>query len=336
MRIKNNMISNDSSVAPLYTLRKDHKDCSDEYRGPPVRPVCGAVVGYNCKLSHVMSVILAEVWKSRENSAICMSTEDMIAEMNRTIKNQEDDGLIIGSTDVVVLYPSLGIDFTIDKVCEVFFESDISIQGIDYAELGLYLTVTTSPEVLTKLGIAGVCPTRKTNKGRPPTITASGSEEQKEKRFKPWNLPVRQPDERARRIMLREALRVVLTVIMKNHLYTFDNEIRKQTKGGPIGLKLTGVLAQIFMMWWDKEFAARLDEMSVVVRMNKRYVDDINLAVQATPPGMRYENGQTYVDESAIIEDGRVSSDERTMALIKQVGNDIHPSIQLEVDYHRV
>jgi len=196
-----------------------------------------------------MSVILAEVWKSRENSAICMSTEDMIAEMNRTNKNQEDDGLIIGYTDVVALYPSLDIDFTIDKVCEVFFESDISIQGIDYVELGLYLAVTTSPEVLTKLGIAGVCPTRKTNKGRPPTITATGSEEQKEKRFKPWNLKVRQPDERARRIMLREALRVALTVIMKNHVDTFDNEIRKQTKGGPIGLKLTGVLAQIFMIW---------------------------------------------------------------------------------------
>ena len=41
----------------------------------------------------------------------------MIAEMNRTNKNQEDDGLIIGSTDVVALYPSLDIDFTIDKVC---------------------------------------------------------------------------------------------------------------------------------------------------------------------------------------------------------------------------
>ena len=169
-------------------------------------------------------------------------------------------------------------------------------------------------------------------KGRPVTITASESEEQKEKRFKPWNLPVRQPDERARRIMLREALRVALTVIMKNHVYTFDNEIRKQTKGGPIGLKLTGVLAQIFMIWWDKEFAARLDEMSIVVRMNKRYVDDINLAVQATPHGMRYKNGHTYVDESSVTEDGGVSSDERTMALIKQVGNDIHPSIQVKVE----
>ena len=132
--------------------------------------------------------------------------------------------------------------------------------------------------------------------------------------------------------MLREALRVALTVIRKNHVHILDNEIRKQTKGGPIGLKLTGVLAQIFMMRWDKEFAARLKEMSIVVRINKRYVDDINLAVEATPPGMKYKNGQTYVDESSVTEDGRVSSDERTMAFIKQVGNDIHPSIQLEVD----
>ena len=80
--------------------------------------------------------------------------------------------------------------------------------------------------------------------------------------------------------MLREALRVALTLIVKNHVYTFDNEIGKQTKDGPIGLKLTGVLAQIFMIWWDNEFAARLCKM----RMNIRYVDDINLAVQATPP----------------------------------------------------
>ena len=237
-------MNSDSQVAPLYILRKDHKEYNNEYSGPPVRPVCGAVVGYNCKLSHIVSVLLAEVWKSKENSAICMSTEDMIAEMNRVNQNQEDENLIIGSTDVVALYPSLDIEFTIDKVCEVFFESNISVRGTDDLELGLYLALTTSSEVLTTMGIADVCPTRKTSRGRPPTITASGSEEQKEKRFKPWNLPLMQPDEHMRRIMLREALRVVLTVIMKNHVFTFDNEIRKETKGGPIGLKLTGVLAK--------------------------------------------------------------------------------------------
>ena len=178
-----------------------------------------------------------------------------------------------------------------------------------------------------------MCPTRKNVRGRPPTITASGSEEQREKRFKPWNLPGKQPDEYGGCVMLREALRVALTLVMKNHVYTFDNEVRKQTKGGPIGLKLTGVLAQIFMIWWDNEFAARLCKMNIAARMNKRYVDDINLAVQATPPGTRYRNVETYEDESAVAEDERVSNDERTMLLNKQIGNDIHSSIQLEVDY---
>ncbi|PFX15321.1 Transposon Ty3-G Gag-Pol polyprotein [Stylophora pistillata] len=191
----------------------------------------------------------------------------------------------------------------------------------------------TSPEVLARMEITNVCPTRKTNRGRPPTITASGSEEQKEKRFKSWNPPVTQPDERAKRIMLKEALRVVLTVIMKNHVFTFDNEIRKQIRGGPIGLKLTGVLAQIFMIWWDEKFATRLNELAIVMKMNKRYVDDINMAVQATPVGMRYKDGKTHMDERSVAEDQGISDDERTMTLIKQIGNDIHPSIQLEIDY---
>ena len=57
------------------------------------------------------------------------------------------------------------------------------------------------------------------------------------------------------------------------------------------------------MIWWDNEFAARLCKMKIAVRMNKRYVDDINLALQAAPPGTRYRNGETYVDESAVDED---------------------------------
>ena len=109
--------------------------------------------------------------------------------------------------------------------------------------------------------------------------------------------------------MLREAPRVALTVIMKNHVFTFDNEIRKQTKGGPIGFKLIRVLAQIFISWWDKEFAERLDEMAIVMKTNKRYVDE--MAVQATPLGMRYKDGKTHVDERSLAEDGGISEDEK-------------------------
>ena len=66
--------------------------------------------------------------------------------------------------------------------------------------------------------------------------------------------------------------------------------------------------------------------------MYKRYVDDINLAAKETPLGARYISGNLIVDENAIETDRFIPADRRTMAVIKSIGNDIHPSIQLEVD----
>ena len=68
-------------------------------------------------------------------------------------------------------------------------------------------------------------------------------------------------------------------------------------------------------------------------KLNERYVDDINMAVQATKPGLRYKEGKLFTDETSIDEDQGMSADKRTMNLIKQVGDDIHPSIRLEIDY---
>ena len=44
---------------------------------------------------------------------------------------------------------------------------------------------------------------------------------------------------------------------MESHLYIFDNDIKLQHKRGPIGLDLTGTLAQIFMLWWDRELSLK-------------------------------------------------------------------------------
>ena len=161
---------------------------------------------------------------------MCISTEEMIAEMKKANSVQVDNDLVVGSADVKALYPSLDMDFTIEKVCDVFFESDIQVEGVDYEEVGLYLAINIEPEVLQRSNIADVCPTRKSKRGRKPTITASGAEEKKEKRFKPWNPPKKQADEHTNRLMLTETLRVALSVIMKNHVYTFSNEIKKTNK----------------------------------------------------------------------------------------------------------
>ena len=67
--------------------------------------------------------------------------------------------------------------------------------------------------------------------------------------------------------------------------------------------------------------------------MNQRYVDDINIAAKATVPGLRYVEGKIIMDPTKVVEDEKRAPDERTIELIRQVEDDIHPSIKLEVDY---
>ena len=49
--------------------------------------------------------------------------------------------------------------------------------------------------------------------------------------------------------MLAEAITIGVEHVMSNHIYVFNGEIRMQSKGGPIGLALTGDVAQVFMAW---------------------------------------------------------------------------------------
>ena len=53
------------------------------------------------------------------------STEELLAEVERLNEEGLDDDDVIGSMDVEALYPSLDIDFTVDKVCEIIYGSSV-------------------------------------------------------------------------------------------------------------------------------------------------------------------------------------------------------------------
>ena len=101
---------------------------------------------------------------------------------------------------------------------------------------------------------------------------------QKSKRFAPWVPAVSVPDKREHCLMLTEALKIGMTVVMSKHVYIFDGKMHHQQSGGSIGLELTGNIAQVFMIWWDCAFKSRLSDTGILVRLNKRYVDNINMA----------------------------------------------------------
>ena len=52
--------------------------------------------------------------------------------------------------------------------------------------------------------------------------------------------------------MLKEALKIGISVVMNNHIYTFNGRIHRQESGDSIGLELTVNITQVFMIWWDR------------------------------------------------------------------------------------
>ena len=85
-------------------------------------------------------MLRAEVWQRDTSGSVCMNTEEMMAEIARVNNEGVPDDIVIGSTDVKALYPSLDIEFTIEKVCKVFEESDVQVSEIDSDELGTLLS----------------------------------------------------------------------------------------------------------------------------------------------------------------------------------------------------
>ena len=315
-RIKANLLVENSGYAPLYSLRKDHKQCDDQIKGPKTRPVCGGSNAYNRKLAHFISIMIRPIWQDEES--VCTNTEEMMAAIHEEVNSKNiKTEILVGSADVKALYPSLDIDHTAEIVAEMFFESEYQIKEVDARELSLYLALNMKTSEIEKENIKEYCHTRTNKKGAPPVITGCAIHNNPTNRYKPWDEPKQEPDETTTKKMMSIALKIVIKFIMKNHIYKINDKIKKQTKGGPIGLELTGDIAQIYMCWWDKQMKIRLAESNIILLLYKRYVDDINFIIDK---------------QKAIRENRDEKEDLEIIERIRQIGNSIHKSIEIETD----
>ena len=98
-------------------------------------------------------------------------------------------------------------------------------------------------------------------------------------------------------------------------------------------MEITGVVAQVFMVWWDRRLRERLDVINIQLPLHKRYVDDTNLAAQKTEIGARYDGERLQFTEESRIEDEGLEDDKRTMLLIQTVANSIHHLIRHTIDF---
>ena len=92
----------------------------------------------------------------------------------------------------------------------------------------------------------------------------------------------------------------------------------------------SGELAKVFMVWWDKQFLQKLRDLGIDPSLYKRYVDDVNVSTDEIEEGVTYENGALVQNQGG--EESETEPDVRTFNIIRDVGNELHSSIQLTRD----
>ena len=129
-RIRRSFHMTNKEIPPQYGLRKDYKTYDNMSKGPPLRPVCGAIISNNYRMSYFLSLILRPYIKLAEE--ICDSTEDMLSRINICNENTNLPDCIIGRFDVDALYPFIDIDFAIEKCLELSSDNAITFEGVDF------------------------------------------------------------------------------------------------------------------------------------------------------------------------------------------------------------
>ena len=150
--------------------------------------------------------------------------------------------------------------------------------------------------------------------GRNPTLTSQGTHDKETDRWNNFIKSEHVPSTDITRKMVALAVSISIRETLTQHVYQFNNKMYQQSVGGAIGVGLSGEVANLFMVWWDRELRHRLVESDIDPSLYSRYVDDIFNALE----GVNTEEPD---------------KDRGTMERVQIIANSIHPSIRLTIDY---
>ena len=227
----------------------------------------------------------------------------------------------------------MDVDLAAEEVKLEVEESDIEVE-MDTVEAALYIACTMTPAEIEEEGLTHVVHKRRHKTGPRPGLTCKAVVGGASQRLddQAWIPPARKPGRRQKKKMAGCVLRSACKLVMQNHFYSYDNVIRRQSKGGAIGNKLTEKLGRLLMKRHDKKYLKLLRKLDIQGEIFDRYVDDELEGLAAVDPGVRFEGGELVMDEDRVEEDQLLAADERTFRLLKDIGNSIFDCIQFTID----
>ena len=214
---------------------------------------------------------------------------------------------------------------------------------VDTEELGLYLAIAFQGrrrEELEGLGLGEVVQRRRHPRAKKIQFTTAEVLSRKEgggeeSRFLERE---RQPTAEETKLMLSLAIQEAVCACMNHHVYSLGQDTLIQGRGGPIGLKLSGAAAKVFMVNWCRRFEAKLRTAMATIpsfdlHLMNFYVDDELEVVEELPLGSRLVEGVVRVVEEEVEGDRMVAGDRRTAEVVLEVANSVCPHTRLSVDF---
>ena len=357
-RAKSAVTTSTAEPPVIYGLRKDHKEVKEDEEHP-LRPVCGATCGPNCKHSEQIAKIIEPFNNEVEDETWVSSTEELLAHMQEFNEKEYRELLEAYSMDADALFPSILVRLSALAVKELVLESKLQLRSINKKELQRYLPyICTEDELITE-GLQRLVMRRKFPMARGIKITGKELEGEWSNEKSIWLEADIDPDEKQVKLLFAVALQKEVEYILFNHVYRFGEKILKQKEGGSIGSVLTCVLAKTRMIKNMRKLRERINQMKWVVkdekslrsgdvvikerqvvckeiklRVKTTYVDDLFMVSTRIEKGWRYIPGRRIMlwSKEAEEEDRGVESDRRTALVMKDIANDLDPDIKMKID----
>ena len=300
-----NLINDDNPLPLLRGTAKDHKPNFDPVKGPELRPIMGAKVGPNTGLSQIGCKILKKVLEKKNDKKEVKSTEELMAKFKEYNSNRSEEtgqqvvkSKTVGSMDIKSFYPSICPNRAAEISRSMFEKSDVEIENVNFDILAKYLGKFLTNEKIDKEDIRDLVYTKKPKEkkkiakkiskkaNRSKSLVVRNIEKKKKVEIEEenWLRPKKLPNSTEAKRMLGIALELLIVTCMSNHMYKFNGERRLQDGEGPTGLDLTGLVADIYMLWWDDQYIEKLTELGFVSDLYTRFKDDVNVISEVFGP----------------------------------------------------
>ena len=344
-RMRETFLNKSVQVPPMYLLLKDQKKVP-EGSLPKTRPVVSGCKGMNLHLNDIVSDILEPLARNMEGNEEFISTEDALAfvdALNNDFKNKEltkaQVEAVLTASDAEALYPSLDAYECAKVVREEVAKMDFNMDGFNWKEMARYLAMTSEGWQWRQWCVRDLIPWRRYSKGPSPGITGSGPLGKDIEDENKWIFPDRDPGPVQLRLLLAACLGIAVETIFRLHTYRFGGSLWEQVSGGPIGLRVTAVVAKIRMIRWMRELKDTLTTNGVDPMLAGFYVDDVRLVTPQIPPGVRWskEAHQFQFNTHWMEEDldSNTPAGERTSLQLLQVMNSLAPDLTFTLELPR-